>query len=90
LDGFRIANDICGCISLKRVVASDIILRASEKDGRDLTEAQRERASAFLAAPQWKDFPYTEDVRKLLELGRWIEQESFDSILNKDCRWVDK
>lgn len=90
LDGFRIANDIGGYIPLKRVVASDIILRASENDGRDLTEAQKERSSAFLDAPQWKDFPYTEDVRKLLELGRWIEQESFDSILNKDCRWVDK
>ena len=83
LDGLRIASEIGKCIPLKRVVASDILERAAPDAGRELTSDQSKRAWTFLANPQWQGFRFTDDVRRLLSRGRWIEQEAFGEILRK-------
>ena len=48
--------------------------------GRELTSDQSKRAWEFLSNPQWKNFRFADDVRRILSRGRWIEQESFASI----------
>ena len=83
LDGFRIASEIGNCITLKRVVASGILECATPDVGRELTSDQSKRAWAFLSNPQWKDFRFADDVRRMLARGRWIEQESFGTIIRK-------
>ena len=81
LDGFRIASEVGKCIPLKRVVASDILERAASDSGRELTADQSRRAWAFLANPQWQNFRFADDIRRMLSRGRWIEQESFGAII---------
>ena len=83
LDGFRIASEIGKCIALKRVVASDILDRAAPDAGVELTSDQAKRAWAFLSNPQWKNFRFAEDVRRMLFRARWIEQESFGAIIRR-------
>ena len=83
LDGFRIASEIGKCIALKRVVAADILALAASDEGRELTSDQSKRAWAFLANPQWKNFRFADDVKRILFRGRWIEQESFGTIIRK-------
>ncbi|MBQ6011259.1 MAG: DUF2399 domain-containing protein [Kiritimatiellae bacterium] len=83
LDGFRIASEIGKCIALKRVVAADILECAAPDAGRELTSDQSKRAWAFLANPQWKNFRFADDVKRILFRGRWIEQESFGTIIRK-------
>ena len=80
LDGFRIASEVGKCIPLKRVVASDVLACAMPDAGRELTSDQSKRACEFLSNPQWKNFRFADDVRRILSRGRWIEQESFASI----------
>ena len=80
LDGFRIASEVGKCIPLKRVVASDVLACAMPDTGRELTADQTRRAWSFLSNPQWKNFRFSDDVRRILFRGRWIEQESFASI----------
>lgn len=90
LDGFRIASEIGKCIALKRVVASDILECAPPDAGRELTSDQSKRAWAFLANPQWKSFRFADDVRRMLALGRWIEQESFGTIIRRSKKEVTR
>ena len=90
LDGFRIASEVGKCIPLKRVVASDILDRAASDRGRELTADQSKRAWAFLENPQWQNFRFADDIRRMLSRGRWIEQESFGAILQasrKEAAW---
>ena len=83
LDGFRIASEVGKCIPLKRVVASDVIACAMPDAGRELTADQTRRAWSFLSSPQWKDFRFSDDVRRIVSRGRWIEQESFGAIFRR-------
>lgn len=83
LDGFKIASEIGKCIVLKRVVAADILALAASDEGRELTSDQSKRAWAFLSSPQWKNFRFADDVKRILFRGRWIEQESFGTIIRK-------
>ena len=80
LDGFRIASEVGKCIPLKRVVASDVLACAMPDAGRELTADQSRRAWAFLSNSQWKNFRFSDDVRRILSRGRWIEQESFGAV----------
>ena len=90
LDGFRIASEIGNCIALKRVVASDILERAAPDEGRELTSDQSKRAWAFLSNPQWKDFLFTDEVKRMLSRGRWIEQESFGAIIRRSKKEAER
>ena len=83
LDGFRIASEIGKCIALKRVVAADILALAAPDAGRELTADQSKRAWAFLSNPQWKNFRFADEVKRMLSRGRWIEQESFGTIIRR-------
>ena len=89
LDGFNIAHEVSMCIDVKRVVASEVLADAMERDtpvGIPLTDEQRLRAKSFLDCN-----PHcfcAKEIRQMLEWGRWIEQESFTSILaEKKKRW---
>ena len=82
LDGFRIADEIAKTIPLERVVASDALALAVKNDlsvGIPLTDAQRSRAERFLVNNP--NFEYAGAIRKMLDWGRWVEQESFESLL---------
>ena len=84
LDGFRIAGEVAKAIPVERVVAADALSLAVESDlpvGIPLTDAQRTRAEAFLAGNS--DFAYAGAIRKMLDWGRWVEQESFESLLGR-------
>ena len=83
LDGFRIASEVGKCIPLKRVVASDVLACAMPDAGRELTADQTRRAWSFLSSPQWKGFRFSDDVRRIVSRGRWIEQESFGAIFRR-------
>ena len=48
LDGFRIAEEVGNCIQLKKVVASDVLKKASLDAGRELSSEQMKLTSAFL------------------------------------------
>lgn len=78
LDGFRIADEIAGCIPVVRVTASDALVRAKADCGIPLTEDQSVRTRDFLE--RHPDFRYAADVRRLLARGRLIEQESFRNL----------
>ena len=81
LDGFRIASEVGKCIPIKRVVASEVLECAAPDRGRELTADQSKRSLALLANPQWQNFRFADDIRRMLSRGRWIEQESFGAIL---------
>ena len=82
LDGFRIATGVGNCISLERVVASDVLKKASLDAGRELTSEQIKRTSAFLFNPKYRDYEFADEIRSILVRGKWIEQESFAGVLN--------
>ena len=81
LDGFRIAEEIGNCIRLKKVVASDVLKKASLDAGRELTSEQMKRTSAFLANLKYRDYEFADEIQSILNRGRWIEQESFAGVL---------
>ena len=87
LDGFNIAHEVSTCIDVKRVVASDalkIAMKAVPTAGIPLTDEQRVRAESFLECN-----PHcicANAIRQMLDWGRWIEQESFETILAKERR----
>ena len=84
LDGFRIAGEVAKSIPVERVVAADALSLAVERNlpvGIPLTDAQRARAEAFLAGNP--DFAYAEAIREMLDWGRWVEQESFESLFDR-------
>ena len=84
LDGFRIADEVAKTIPVERVVAMDALSLAGKNDlpvGIPLSDAQRSRAERFLAGAP--DFAYAGAIRKMLDWGRWVEQESFESLLGK-------
>ena len=79
LDGFRIAEEVGNYIKVESVVATEVLRRAKGGDGIPLKAEQSQRAWAYLS--KHPDFRYADDVRRMLSRGRWIEQESFGSIL---------
>ena len=82
LDGFRIADEVAKAIPLERVVAADVLSLAAKRNlpvGIPLTDAQRSRTEGFLSGNP--DFEYAGTIRKMLDWGRWVEQESFESLL---------
>jgi hypothetical protein len=81
LDGFRIATEVGNCIRLKKVVASDVLKKASLDAGRELTSEQKKRISAFLFNPKYSDYEFADEIQSILKRGRWIEQESFAGVL---------
>lgn len=81
LDGFRIATEVGNCIRLKKVVASDVLKKASLDAGRELTSEQMKRISAFLFNPKYSDYEFADEIQSILKRGRWIEQEAFRGIL---------
>ena len=81
LDGFRIATEVGNCIRLKKVVASDVLKKASLDAGRELTSEQMKRISAFLFNPKYSDYEFADEIQSILKRGRWIEQESFTGVL---------
>ena len=81
LDGFRIATEVGNCIRLKKVVASDVLKKASLDAGRELTSEQMKRISAFLFNPKYSDYEFGDEIQSILKRGRWIEQESFAGVL---------
>ena len=86
LDGFRIATEVGNCISLKRVVASDVLKVASSEEGRELSLEQKKRAMAFLLNPKYKGYKFADEIKSVLQRGKWIEQESFAAILKKSSK----
>ena len=81
LDGFRIAEEVGKCIRLKKVVASDVLKKASSDEGRELSPEQIKRTSAFLFNPKYSDYKFADEIMSILKRGKWIEQESFRGIL---------
>ena len=81
LDGFRIATEVGNCIRLKKVVASDVLKKASLDAGRELSSEQMKRISAFLFNPKYSDYEFADEIQSILKRGRWIEQESFAGVL---------
>ena len=81
LDGFRIANEVGSCIRLKKVVASEVLKKASLDEGRELSPEQIKRTSAFLFNPKYRDYEFADEIRSILMRGKWIEQESFAGVL---------
>ena len=82
LDGFNIAHEIGMAIPVTRLVAAEVlsVVRARfPQTGTPLTDEQRERAKSFLECNP--HCAYASEIRRMLSLGRWIEQESFGSIL---------
>lgn len=80
LDGFRIATEVGNCIRLKKVVASDVLKKASLDEGRELSSEQIKRTSAFLFNPKYRDYEFAEEIRSILMRRKWIEQESFAGV----------
>lgn len=83
LDGFRIAKEVGKCIRLKKVVASDVLKKASLDEGRELSSEQTKRMSAFLFNPKYSDYKFADEIMSILKRGKWIEQESFARILKR-------
>ena len=81
LDGFMIAEELGNYIKVRAVAASEALRCAEGDDGIALTGDQSKRAMAYLA--KHPNFQFADDVRRMLSFGRWIEQESFRSILGK-------
>jgi len=86
LDGFRIAKEVGKCIRLKKVVASDVLKVASSEEGRELSLEQKKRAMAFLLNPKYKGYKFADEIKSVLQRGKWIEQESFAAILKKSSK----
>jgi hypothetical protein len=81
LDGFRIAQMVSDCIQVsysRPVKALYWAQRSKTPVGIPLSDEQRKRAEAFLAKDP--NGHIAAEVREMLAWGRWIEQESFDSI----------
>ena len=81
LDGFRIAKEVGSCIRLKKVVASDVLKKASLDEGRELSPEQIKRTSAFLFNPQNSDYEFADEIQSIFMRRKWIEQESFAAVL---------
>ena len=81
LDGFRIAKEVGSCIRLKKVVASDVLEKASLDEGRELSPEQIKRTSAFLFNPQNSDYEFADEIQSIFMRRKWIEQESFAAVL---------
>ncbi|MBR2921163.1 MAG: DUF2399 domain-containing protein [Kiritimatiellae bacterium] len=86
LDGFRIAKEVGKCIRLKKVVASDVLKKTSPDEGRELSLEQKKRAMAFLLNPKYKGYKFADEIKSVLQRGKWIEQESFAAILKKSSK----
>jgi len=84
LDGFRIAAELGNYIKVRTVAASEVLRCAKGDDGIALTDDQSKRAWVYLA--KHPDFCFADDVKRMLSRGRWIEQESFGSILGNGGR----
>ena len=84
LDGFRIAEELGNYIKVRTVVASEVLRCAKGDDGIALTDDQSKRAWVYLA--KHPGFCFADDVKRMLSRGRWIEQESFGSILGNGGR----
>lgn len=84
LDGFRIASEVSGSIALARIVAADVLRTVGDDVGVPFAPDQIQRMWAHLSKPQWENFKYNDEIRMLLKRGRWIEQESFERIMNED------
>ena len=85
LDGFNIAHEVSMFIPVKRVVAAEALSAAMDRNpsvGIPLTDEQRQRAKSFLDCNP--HCAYAGDIRRMLQFGRWIEQESFEELLNND------
>lgn len=75
LDGFRIAEIIGKCITLRRVVASEIVSQPEKSKGIVLSETQTLRIQRFLEChPKCL---HRAELSCLLAHGCWYEQESF-------------
>ncbi len=83
LDGFRIASEVGKAIRLEGILASDVLANAPDDFGIELSPEQSKRAWAFLSSRQGDEFMFSSEVKDILARGRWIEQESFASILGK-------
>ena len=81
LDGFRIASEVENCIPIIKTPAAEVLQTAPKGTGIKLAPEQIKRIRSHLENPKWEDFRYNDDLRSLLELGRWFEQESFGQIL---------
>ena len=81
LDGFRIASEVENCIPIIKTPAAEVLQTAPKGTGIKLAPEQIKRIRSHLENPKWEDFRYKDDLRSLLELGRWFEQESFGQIL---------
>lgn len=85
LDGFRIAAEVSRYACPIRVSASKVLYLAKRNGcqfGKPFSEEQRARIKAFLADSKNADFQYLNEIRQILDLGIWIEQESFNTILD--------
>ena len=81
LDGFRIAKMVSNCIRVsysRPVKALYWAQRSKTPVGIPLSDEQRKRAEAFLAKDP--NGHIAAELKEMLAWGRWIEQESFDSI----------
>ena len=77
LDGFRIAAEVGKWIPVVKVVASEVVRNAPKEAGIKITPEQMKRIRSHIENPKWTDFEYNEELRMLIECGRWFEQESF-------------
>ena len=75
LDGFRIAALVGRCLTIRRVLAAEVVRNPGEITGIPLTEAQQMRTQRFLA--ESPHMPYVDEIAILLKQGRWYEQEAF-------------
>lgn len=83
LDGFLIAEQIRDCIRLEEVMAYKALYWARRLKldvGIPLTDEQRRRIEAYIVKGDAKG-TIRQYGEQLLEWGRWIEQESFATIL---------
>lgn len=76
LDGFRIAEQIGGCISVLRTIASDVLSNPSGRRGIPMDDAQRKRLGRYRERAGLES-PYCEEYALLERRGCWYEQESF-------------
>ncbi|MGN0843898.1 MAG: hypothetical protein ACI4QT_01605 [Kiritimatiellia bacterium] len=86
LDGFLIARQIRDCIPATEITAQEILSLARRRHldvGIALTGEQRKRLADYLAKDDPDPFVAAE-AKELLAWGRWIEQESFASVLSKE------
>ena len=87
LDGFNIAHEVDMSIPVEHLVADEVLDMVRRKGldcGASLTGEQRRRAESFLNCNP--HCTYAGSIRKMLDLGRWIEQEEFGKILGEGRR----